>query len=41
VLDALHEAGIEPMLTLFHFTIPKWFEELGGFEVLLYVSYLF
>ncbi|KAJ1623180.1 glycoside hydrolase superfamily, partial [Pavlovales sp. CCMP2436] len=33
VLDALHEAGIEPMLTLFHFTIPKWFEELGGFEV--------
>lgn len=33
VLDALLAAGIKPMITLFHFTIPKWFEELGGFEV--------
>lgn len=33
VLDALRAAGIAPMITLFHFTIPAWFEELGGFEV--------
>lgn len=24
--------GIEPVMTLFHFTIPVWFSDLGGFE---------
>jgi beta-glucosidase len=32
VLDALLEAGIEPVVTLHHFTHPLWLEELGGFE---------
>lgn len=31
-IDQLLSAGITPMLTLQHFTIPLWFEELGGFE---------
>lgn len=30
--SALREAGIEPMITLHHFTTPKWFAEKGGFE---------
>lgn len=29
---ALKEAGIKPMVTLHHFSHPKWFEEKGGFE---------
>ena len=28
----LREAGIEPMVTLHHFTEPVWFAEAGGFE---------
>ncbi|MCP4873722.1 MAG: family 1 glycosylhydrolase [Proteobacteria bacterium] len=32
VIDALLAAGIEPMLTLHHFSHPLWFEELGSFE---------
>jgi len=32
VLDALHAAGIAPMVTIHHFTHPVWFEELGAFE---------
>ena len=28
----LTELGIEPMVTLFHFTLPTWFAEKGGFE---------
>ncbi|TAE30924.1 MAG: glycoside hydrolase family 1 protein [Candidatus Kapaibacterium sp.] len=32
VLDALLEQGIEPFVTTFHFTIPQWFAEMGGFE---------
>jgi len=28
----LKEAGIEPMVTLHHFTDPLWFTHLGGFE---------
>jgi beta-glucosidase len=28
----LKRQGIEPMLTLFHFTLPVWFAERGGFE---------
>jgi len=30
VNDLIHR-GIRPMITLHHFTHPKWFEELGGF----------
>ena len=29
---ALHEQGIEPMVTLHHFVHPQWFEEKGGFS---------
>jgi len=28
----LRAAGIEPMVTLFHFTLPKWVAAQGGFE---------
>ena len=31
MLVGLHERGIEPMVTLHHFTNPLWFEERGGF----------
>jgi beta-glucosidase len=29
---ALHAHSLEPVLTLFHFTLPVWFAEKGGFE---------
>ncbi|MDF1548238.1 MAG: family 1 glycosylhydrolase [Bacteroidales bacterium] len=32
VCDSLISNGIEPMVTLHHFTHPLWFEELGAFE---------
>lgn len=32
VINALIENGIEPMITLHHFTHPQWFEEIGAFE---------
>ncbi len=32
VINALLKNGIEPMITLHHFTHPIWFEELGAFE---------
>ena len=28
----MHERGIEPMLSLWHWTMPTWFTEKGGFE---------
>lgn len=31
-LKLLNEAGIKPLLTLYHFSHPLWFEKLGGFE---------
>jgi len=31
VLDDLKQRGIQIFLTLWHFTHPQWFEELGGF----------
>jgi beta-glucosidase len=31
-LAALKRRDIEPVVTLFHFTLPVWFAELGGFE---------
>jgi beta-glucosidase len=32
VLEALHARGITPFITLWHFTLPLWFSERGGFE---------
>jgi beta-glucosidase len=32
VLQALHDRGIKPYVTLWHFTLPLWFSESGGFE---------
>jgi beta-glucosidase len=32
VLRALHARGITPFITLWHFTLPLWFSETGGFE---------
>jgi beta-glucosidase len=30
--ETLKQKGIEPVVTLFHFTLPVWFTEKGGFE---------
>ncbi|HYM49679.1 MAG TPA: glycoside hydrolase family 1 protein [Candidatus Limnocylindrales bacterium] len=30
VLEALHARGLEPMVTLHHFTIPRWLSDRGG-----------
>ena len=35
----LRRRGIEPMITLFHFTLPVWFAEKGGFEYKKNVKY--
>ena len=32
VVEALRERGIEPFVTLWHFTLPIWFAKEGGFE---------
>ena len=32
VLQALHDRGMKPFITLWHFTLPLWFTEKGGFE---------
>lgn len=32
VLEALRARNIEPFVTLWHFTLPSWFAESGGFE---------
>ena len=32
VLVALHERGMEPVVTLFHYTLPQWMAEKGGWE---------
>jgi beta-glucosidase len=31
-VNKLHAMGIEPVVTLFHFTLPVWFTDKGGFE---------
>jgi beta-glucosidase len=31
-LHALQRRGIEPMVTLWHWTMPEWFTDMGGFE---------
>lgn len=35
----LKRRGIEPVMTLFHFTLPVWFSEKGGFEKRANVKY--
>uniref|UniRef100_A0A7S3VJH2 Beta-glucosidase n=1 Tax=Dunaliella tertiolecta TaxID=3047 RepID=A0A7S3VJH2_DUNTE len=32
ILDTMEELGLEPNVTLHHFTHPTWFEDLGGFR---------
>lgn len=32
VLEALHKRRIKPFITLWHFTLPQWFADKGGFE---------
>lgn len=39
VIDALLAAGIEPMITLYHFTHPIWFMEKGAFEKMENVTF--
>ena len=39
VLAACKQRSIEPIVTLFHFTLPVWFAELGGFEKRANVKY--
>ena len=31
-IDELNRRGMEPIITLFHFTLPVWFARKGGFE---------
>lgn len=38
-IAALKRRGIEPVATLFHFTLPVWFAEKGGFEKSANVAY--
>lgn len=37
--ESLTKRGIEPVVTLFHFTLPVWFSERGGFEKRTNVKY--
>lgn len=38
-IASLKKRGIEPMVTLFHFTLPVWFANKGGFEKRSNVQY--
>lgn len=38
-LTELNRLGIEPIVTLLHFTLPVWFSDLGGFEKRANVKY--
>jgi len=39
MIDAIKEAGMEPMVTLHHFTHPLWFEQKGGWVKEENISY--
>ena len=39
VIAACKQRGIEPIVTLFHFTLPVWFAEMGGFEKSANIQY--
>jgi beta-glucosidase len=39
ILQAMHDRGIEPMVTLFHFTNPMWLVEKGDFSTDIVVEY--
>ena len=32
VIEAIRSRGMEPFVTLWHFTLPLWFSRIGGFE---------
>ena len=32
VLESIHDRGMMPFVTLWHFTLPQWFADQGGFE---------
>ncbi len=32
VIEALHERGMEPVVTIFHYTLPNWLAQKGGLE---------
>lgn len=38
-IKALRKREIEPIVTLFHFTLPTWFSDMGGFEKRANVKY--
>lgn len=38
-LHALKRRGIEPFVTLWHWTVPEWFDSIGGFEKRSNVKY--
>jgi beta-glucosidase len=38
-IQALRKRNIEPVLTLFHFSLPVWFAERGGFEKKSNIAY--
>ncbi len=38
-LAALKQRGLQPVVTLWHFTNPVWFEEKGGFQRYANISY--
>lgn len=38
-LKTLKDAGITPVVTLFHFALPTWFADMGGFEKYRNIKY--
>lgn len=38
-IKSMKARGLEPVMTLFHFTLPEWFTDMGGFEKRSNVKY--